>query len=393
VETVYRLSSSVEGERLVLHYLGPRDEPWLRALLEECSRFAGKKQAELRERLQEPLPRSAPRHKLRLAIQVLDRLLPEAPKRVPSPREVRSRVFHAAADPYSTRRQVFERVAREMRIEVDRVEESLFADLASQRRVAALPQDLSPSRLALLTNQALMLAFLKRAERIRIKAWGNTRALIRHAHLLGLICVATRVPAAPPEALPGVALEISGPFALFHKTEVYGRSLASLLPRAARCQHFELEATCVLPHGLAPATLHVSPYDPIFPARELPSLESRVEARFVRDFEKLAPGWRVEREPEPIEAAGTLVFPDLELVHRDQPELRWAVEIIGFWAPAYLSEKMATLRAAQLERFILCIDDSRCVSDGDQPVDVRVLRYKTRVDAAAVLAILGEIVE
>ena len=156
MDTASRLSSSIEGQRLVLHYLGPRDEPWLRALLEVCSRFAGKKQLELHERLKEPLPTNAPRSKLRLAVQVLERLLPEPPKREPSPREVRFRVFHAAAQSPASRRETLTRVASDLRVEVARVEDALFADLASQRRVGALPADLSPSRLALLTNQALV---------------------------------------------------------------------------------------------------------------------------------------------------------------------------------------------------------------------------------------------
>jgi predicted nuclease of restriction endonuclease-like RecB superfamily len=391
VQTVYRLSSSVEGDRLVLHYLGPRDEPWLRVLLDECARFAGKRQVELRERLQEPLPTSAPRSKLRLAIQVLERLLPEAPQREPSPREVRFRVFHAAADAFATRRQIFERVARELRVEVDRVEESLLADLASQRRVAALPADLSPSQLARLTNQALVYSYLKRAERIRIRAWGHTHALVRHARLSGLICVVSKAaaPESPPHAaLPGVVLEISGPYALFRKTEVYGRSLAELLPRAARCQHFELEADCILARGARLTTLHLSPYDPIYPARELPAFDSRVEARFARDFGKLALDWQLVREPEPVEAAGTLIFPDFELYHRHHPERRFLLEIVGYWTPEYLRGKLSKLRAAGIERLILCIDDSRRVSEADLPPDARVLRYKKHVDAAAVLALV-----
>lgn len=391
MEPAYRLNSSADGERLVLHYLGPRDEPWLRVLLDECARFAGKKHAELRERLKEPLPASAPRNKLRLAIQVLERLLPESPKREPSPREVRSRVFRAASQSRAPRRAIFERVAAELRVEVDRVEESLFADLASQRRVAAVPLDLSPTRLALLANQALVLSFLKRAERIRVRAWGgNTHALVRHAHQLGLICAVSKAPPAPAtfDAASGVLLEISGPFALFRKTEVYGRSLASLLPRAARCQHFELEADCILARSSSLTTLHLSPYDPIYPARELPRSDSRVEARFARDFGKLAPDWHLEPEPEPLDAGTALIFPDFELSHRHHPERRFLLEIVGFWTPEYVRDKLAKLSAAGIRHLILCVDDARRASEADLPPEARVLRYKKHIDAAAVLAMM-----
>jgi len=388
-----RLSSSVEGQRLVLHYLGPRDEPWLRALLDVCARFAGKTQVELRERLNEPLPTMAPRRKLRLAIQVLERLLPEAPKRAPSPRELRFRVFHAAARSPAPRGEILGRVAQDLRVEVEQVEDALFADLASQRRVAPLPADLSPARLALLANQALVLTFLKRAERVRIRAWGNTRALIRHARMLGLICLIRRTAESEDAALAareprGVLLEISGPFALFRKTEVYGRSLSSLLPRAARCQHFELEADCVLSSGAALCTLLVSPSDPIYPARELPSYASSVEASFARDIGRLAPDWLLVSEPPPVERDGALIFPDFELHHRDDPARRWLLEIIGFWTPEHLREKLATLEAAKLSRMILCVDDARRCSEADLPAHARVLRYKSRIDVARLLQMI-----
>jgi predicted nuclease of restriction endonuclease-like RecB superfamily len=395
-----RLSSSVEGQRLVLHYLGPRDEPWLRALLDVCACFAGKKQLELRERLNEPLPTSAPRSKLRLAVQVLERLLPESPKREPSPRELRFRVFRAAATSSAARRDVLAGVARDLRLELAQLEDSLFADLASQRRVGPLPAELSPSRLALLTNQALVLAFLKRAERVRIRAWGNTRALVRHAHVLGLICLVKPVTASqsspradlltlPADEPHGVVLEISGPFSLFRKTEVYGRSLASLLPRAARCLHFELEADCVLSRGAQLSTLLVSPSDPIYPARELPSYDSRVEARFASDFGRLAPDWHLVREPEPVNADGSLIFPDFELLHRHDKARRWLLEIVGFWTPEYLRDKLAKLEAAKLQRLILCVDDARRCSEADLPSAARVLRYKSRIDVASLLALIG----
>lgn len=388
MEAAYRHSFSVEGERLTLHYLGPRDEPWLRVLLDECARFAGKKQVELRERLAQPLPGAAPRGKLRLAIQLLERLLPEAPRREPSSREVRARVFRAAVMPHASRREVFERVAAELRVEVARVEDSLFADLAGQRRVAALPQDLSAQRLAQLTNQALVLAFLKRAERIRVRAWGGTHALVRFAQRLGLICIASPVTPLSGDETPGVMLEISGPLSLFHKTEIYGRALARLLPRSARCRHFELEADCVLARGARLTTLHVSPYDPIYPARELPPADARIEVRFARDFEKLARDWQLVREPDPIDAAGTLIFADFELVHRREPARRWLLELVGFWTPESLREKLARLAAAHVEHLILCVDDERRCSEADLAPDARVLRYRKRVDVAELLAIV-----
>lgn len=388
-QTAYRLSARVGNERLVLSYLSQKDEPWLESLLAECASFAGRKQAELHERLREPLAVPAPRSKLRVAAQVLERLLPESPPRSPLPSEVRARVFAAAAKTSARREHILEAVAQELGVGVATLELALFADLAGQRRVAALPPDLSASRLALLSNQALVHTFLKRARRVRIRAWGNAQFLVRHARRLGLICLAK--PLVPSSLQPGsgVALDISGPFALFRKTELYGRALASLLPHAARCAHFELEAECALGPGAPLATLCLSPADPIFAASEPEAFDSRVETRLRRDLERSKCDWRCQLEPSSAAGQQGLQFPDLELIHIREPDRRWQLEIVGFWTPEYLQQRLEAISAAGLTRFILCVDDARRCSERDAPADARIFRYQKRIDAKRLLALLG----
>ena len=66
--TLPELSTRTEGDRIVPSYLTERDYTWLRALLDEHVRFEGRKRSELSARLQEPLPVSAPKAKLRVAL-------------------------------------------------------------------------------------------------------------------------------------------------------------------------------------------------------------------------------------------------------------------------------------------------------------------------------------
>ena len=387
LQNAYRLSSRTDGDRLRLQYFSFRDESWLRGLLDECARLAGGTLGELHERLKEPLAVPAPRAKLRVAVEVLERLLPESSKRSPAPREVRTRAFRKAASGDASRREVVDSVAADLGVDAAVVEQSLFADLASQRRIGALPLELSPRRLAVLGNQALVHTFLKRAVTVRIRAWGNGHALVRQAQRLGLICVASTEPAQTAES--AMLLEISGPFALFRKTDLYGRALTSLLPQAARCEHFELEADCRLGRAVKLLTLVVSGTDPIFLPREPAVVDTRVESRFAREFGRAAPGWQIERAPPPISWAGSLLCPDWELWHPRAPEQRYRFELLGFWTPEQVREKLRLLSAAKLEQYVLCVDERRQCQAGELPEDARILRYKNRVKAAQVLACLG----
>ena len=101
-----------------------------------------------------------------------------------------------------------------------------------------------------------------------------------------------------------------------------------------------------------------------------------------------APDWDIIREPVPVAVNGALIFPDFELVHRHQTGRRWLLEIVGFWTREYLADKLRRLRAAGIERIILCIDQERCCSDEELPPHACVVRYRGRVDPVSVLAII-----
>jgi predicted nuclease of restriction endonuclease-like RecB superfamily len=402
-QALLHASIQVEGERIVPHYFTARDEPWLRSLMDECARFVGRKRGELFERLREPLPTRAPKAKLRIAIRVLDGLCRERTSSAVPPKEARAAVFREATATGLPRAAVLTQVAASLSVTPAELESSLFADLQGERRVAALPSALSPLRLALDGNLAIVSSLMRRAASVQISAWGNTQALVRHARSIGLLCNLSRARAqtepdarkSPPSnhaaeaAAEGVVLDVSGPFALFRHTEVYGRALASLIPRMASCNRYQLTAACALSRGGPLSTLVVRSGDPIGAGRELKRQDSRIEARFERDFRRAAPTWDVIREPRPLTSGDMLLFPDFELVHREDETRRWLIEIVGFWTPKYLAEKLGRLRSAGISELVLCIDQGRHCAEAELPPDARIIRYKARIDPRAVLAIIG----
>jgi hypothetical protein len=222
---------------------------------------------------------------------------------------------------------------------------------------------------------------LFRASAVRIDVEGTTRGLVRHAKWHGLICVV-----AERSGGAGAMMELSGPFALFRNTRLYGRALGELVPLLAWCARFRLQAECVL-DGRS-LTLQLATGDPIFPSVMRRQYDSLLEERFAREFRRLAPIWDVIREPEPINVGGPLIFPDFALRHRVDPARRWLLEIVGFWTPDYLARKLALYRRARLANLILCIDERRNCSEADLPPGSQVVRYRRRVDASAVLQVL-----
>jgi len=368
------------GREALPRFLSDADRPWIRRLVDVCDQGSGRPIRELAERLREPLP-GAPDDKRRLVSHVLLAISRSQVGSALPPREARALVFVAAAGrPGRPAEEVLAACAAEMHIAPQALHEALFADLPGER-LALPPPSLDPGDLALRANLLIAQSLLARAFRVTIALEGNARAVVRNASLRGLICSVTAGP-------PGDAarVEVSGPFALFRRTLLYGRALGSLLPVLAWTRRFRVEAECEL-RG-RPATVTLASGDPIFPSTEPRRFDSQVEERFARDFGRAAPGWTIVREPEPIQSGTHLVFPDFAIHPRHDPGDRWLVEIVGFWTAEYLAAKLDRLRAARIGNLILCIDEDRNVGAHDLPAPCRVVRYRRRIDPLTVLRVI-----
>jgi uncharacterized protein len=374
------LTCEFRGSTATPRLLRDSDLPWVRVLLDECELFAGRPIHELERRLREPIP-GAPEDKRRLAAHLV---LGMARSRVQSPvppREARAALFMAASrSPTDTRDVVVTRCAAELGVAPCELLASLFADLPSER-IAMAPTSPDPGQLILRVNLALAQGLLARAHTVTLALEGNARAVARHAALRGLICSVTR------RAGEDVArIELSGPFAIFRRTQLYGRALGQIVPVLAWTKRFKLEATCDIRGRRAEVTLATG--DPIFPSSEPRRFDSQIEERFARDFARSARDWTIVREPEPIDANGHLFFPDFAIHPRLDPTRRWFVEIIGFWTPEYLASKFERLRHARVRNLVLCIDADRNVGSGDVSAHTSVVRYRTHVDVSKVLEIV-----
>lgn len=371
------ISCEVRGGEALPRFLGPGDRPWIRRLLEAWDAQAGRPIRELEERLREPVAGCAADQQRLVAHLLLGLARSRIAAAIP-PREARAATFREMARrPGAAPAEVLRLCAASLRVPPEALEEALFADLPGERLVVA-PGALDPGELALRANLLLAQALLARATRVEVEVEGNARAVVRHAALRGLLCEVSR--AARGE---GVRLSLSGPFALFRRTLLYGRALGSMVPVLAWTRRFELRAHVELRGRFHAVTLATG--DPIFPSVEPRRFDSQVEARFARDFRRAAPGWDLVREPEPIPAGGHLVFPDFALHPRGQPDRRWLLEIVGFWTPKYLTTKLQRLKEAAIPNLLLCIDESLNVGEGALPAEAMIIRYRRRIDPRLVL--------
>lgn len=378
------LSFSFTDHEIVPHYFTDADHGWLRALVDIYELHEGKSRGELDERLSDPLPVRAPLDKLKIARHVLHRLYDFELHAAVAPREARAVLFEEGSR-HARRESAVRAACARLGAEPEPLLASLLADLPARLVVVAPQQRPSLAEIAQRANLALVGGLLRRALAVSVRGGANLRRVVRQAKLKGLLCVVRRAQGDRRRD----QLEISGPYALFRRTTMYGRALATLVPLAVQCADIELRAACVLGPTEQPGTLVIRDGDPIFPAQLPKAHDSKLEARFQRDFGRLAPEWDLVREPAAVPTGDTLIFPDFELRHRWDPKRRWLLEIAGFWTASYIADKLRHLRAAKLDRLILCIDDERNCADTELPARARVIRFRRHIDPRAVLAIVN----
>ena len=119
----------------------------------------------------------------------------------------------------------------------------------------------------------------------------------------------------------------------------------------------------------------------------LPATDSAVERKLMRDVRRLGTDWILTREAEAVRAGERVFFPDFTLRRGND---KVSVEIVGFYTPQYLESKLATLRAAGLRRFVVCVDETLACDDGEIAAD-RVLRYRKSVDAGALIRLVDAV--
>ena len=239
----------------------------------------------------------------------------------------------------------------------------MFADRPAWQRLGA--PDRRPRPRVARYNLALQ-GFLLHADEVVVRARTHVRSVVRFARLKRL------------HHEPDDGSRPTLPALRSRDKKVRARLATFVPPRWLR--RVVLEATCWLQAARAP--LVTGPDTAMASPHALPSdTDSATERHLVRDVRRLGSEWTLRRETTAIPIGRRVFFPDFTLTRSAD---RVLVEIVGFYTPEYIASKLACFREAKLERFIVCVDESLACDAGAIAAS-RVLRFRRRVDAAALL--------
>ncbi|HEY5950287.1 MAG TPA: DUF790 family protein [Kofleriaceae bacterium] len=266
--------------------------------------------------------------------------------------------------------------ASELEITCAAVELMLWSDLPRERPVELPRGRPSELEIAATANVSLIQRAVMRAQTVKLRVWGDAGQLIHTAAARGLLTTLSR------GGRDETVMDIVGPLALFHRTGVYGRALAGLVPLLADTERFELALVCRARDQIYSVDVASPTLLPRVPARmAAPNTEL---LRLVKALSKIVPDVTVTPRPPPIAAGASLVCPHLVLERAGHTTY---VELIGFWTIEFLSNKLELYRDARIHDVVFCVDEARACTKDPLPSDLPILRYtKHAANAAPQLA-------
>ena len=343
------------------------------------------------------------------------------------PREIRQQLFEKANESYPIVRQptlgedtqwldVYSTVADRLGISLEECYRGMYADLADNKRLVRFGDRVSDeydgtdgssttTRLTgdseetyaedtitvdwLLTryNLALAQAVLYDATRMRIRVWDHFSTAFSYVKLFGLMHRLYPINEAgdrveTTDRADGYEAVLDGPASLFSQSRKYGIRMANFLPALPLCDRWEMHAEILADEdGPSSDTLsfdldHTDGLSSHYTAQS--DFDSDVERTLAQKWDRANTDWKLVREDDVLDLGAEVMLPDFALEHPDGR--RAILEIVGFWTPEYLDEKLAKIRDADLDHLLVAVSERlECSADDFEGASDRLLWFKSGI--------------
>jgi predicted nuclease of restriction endonuclease-like RecB superfamily len=275
------------------------------------------------------------------------------------------------------RRQISQRLQREWQD----ISDSLFADVIDFHRLESFPGYAGPGELLSRYNVAQVQAALYSAISITVRAGADFKRILRAARLARLMHTITT-------PRPGCwQIELTGPASVLRETRRYGVNFARFLPALICCSDWTMEAI-MESRGLRNLRLNLSSRDGLkshLPADD--EFDSAVEADFAEKWgQENREGWRLRREAEILHAGQKTFIPDFVMEHVTGQ--RVLLEIVGFWTPEYLEQRVETLQLFRGVPIVLAIQEANAARIAQAVQSAGMITFRRSLQVKSVLEVL-----
>lgn len=358
-------------------------------LVELYSKHIGEKKGRLNQAVSELENMGYDYRFIRGLAFTLDRKCQLETKAKINPRETRRSLFQTSSEKgfpttEEERKAILSAASAQLNTSVEELNEAIYGDLDDEMIVSSF-EPLEPVDLLKEYNLSLTQTLLFNASELSFTASGNWQRIFRQIKWLGLIYTINMNDSS-------YWVKVDGPTSIFKLTKRYGTSLAKLLPAIFGSFHWRILAKVV--DRMDRSRLLDFELDSLKFGRYFKegiveeSFDSRVEENFAVQFKVLAKDWELIREPDPLPVGSHVMIPDF-LMRKGL--LQVYLEIVGFWTPEYLEDKMKKLSIVKDVDIIVAVDRRlACEKLPKKNERVNMFFYRGKVPLKPVISFLQD---
>jgi predicted nuclease of restriction endonuclease-like RecB superfamily len=378
------------GDQVRPRYIDAEDEEYLRAaedLVVIFESHAGRARAALEESLQEYVGTGTDYRILRGLIKLLTDRCEFETSAPAEPSEIRRAVFlkARARHPVATeeaRAELVAEAARELSCDPQALTDALYADLPENQRLAQF-EPITPAELLDLYNVAQAQALLYRSVEMRL--WLEPQSPEGFRELFGSIKAYRLIHTVRGSAVEGYEVRLDGPASIFQRSQKYGIQMAVFLPALLLCKGWRMRAeiqgryNSVVYFELTSEQTQLRSHYP-----EIAAYENPVTDKLAAAWARAGGAWRLEPSSVVIDLGDSAFIPDFVLRHAETGA-RVFLEVLGFWTPEHLRERLLEFDHAGRRDFILAAwDELRGTREPMTNVPENTIVFKRSLDPAAV---------
>jgi predicted nuclease of restriction endonuclease-like RecB superfamily len=271
-------------------------------------------------------------------------------------------------------------VASELGCAAEELLAGLYSDLEARQRLVVF-EEIAEGDLLDRYNVAQAQALLYRCTGMRLRV--KPQGVEGYRELFGAIKAHRLIHSVKGSPDAGYEIDLDGPASLFHRSQKYGVQMAVFLPDLLGCDGWEMSAEIQTRRGAAFFELKSEGHGLRTPDAGLVGYQNPVREKLLEGWQKFDSAWTLEANGEVIDLGGTAFVPDFALRHADGQLVH--LEILGFWTPKHLTERLREFEHAGLRNFLLAAwEELRGSREPFARESANVVVFKRTLDPAAV---------
>ncbi|HEX8652343.1 MAG TPA: DUF790 family protein [Pyrinomonadaceae bacterium] len=301
---------------------------------------------------------------------------------------LKARQHHPLIGDEGARAAVVTEVARELGCAPDVLLDGLYADLPLNQKLTDF-EEWTPSDLLDRYNVAQAQALLYRCVEMRLRVEPQDPGGYRE--LFGAIKAYRLIHTIKGNPVEGYEVRLDGPVSMFHRSQKYGVQMAVFLPALLACKGWRMRAEIISKKSgraffeLKSEQNQLRTHYLVAPPYENPILE-KLETL----WERSDSSWSLEPGSEVIDLGESAFIPDFIIRHPDGRQVY--LEVLGFWTPSHLKERLKEFEHGGITNFITAAwDELRGSREPPATLPSNVIVFKRALDPAVVELVLDKL--